>query len=962
MDNSYIQRVASSALSSFDTVMGWLSLSGGKVQGREYLPLNPKRSDTKPGSFSINRDTGAWKDFATDDGGGDLVSLAAWSLGGGQYNAAKWLGEKLGIMPNVESSQRARHVQPPGNNQRNIGQCIMPCPKDAPAPPSSHYKHGEPSGRWAYRSQDGDVMFYHCRFDSKVEGQRKQFAPLTLWETGGQAMRWQFKAPPAPRPAYGLEQLKLHPDIPVCIVEGEKAADAASQLMPDCVVMCWQGGSQAVNKTDWKPLAGRNVWLWPDNDDAGNMAMQKLTGLLKSAGQVRWVNLSAFAKVPSFDAAGAVQFADGKALKRGGDAADLVISGWTSQHISSLIDDGALLLSSTPKNKEAEASRADTPDAGIPARKHFVCDENGVFVVDVRNGDYLPRKWVCSQLEVVAKVRTPENNGWGLLVSFDDPDGVDHREILPMELFRGDGLELAGLLLGLGLTIAPKARGQIVEYLQTQSITKRGIITQRIGWHGEVYVMQDTAYGSDAEEWIFQGDGSRSNTFKQKGTLADWQNNVAALCENNSRLLFAVSMAFAAPVLNLIGAESGGFHLRSNSSDGKTTVLRVAASVCGGVDYMQRWRATDNGLESMAVQHCDAPLLLDELAQLEARVAGEVAYMLANGSGKARSGRYGGLRERAFWRVLFLSAGEVGLAQHMGEAGKSPRAGQELRLAEIPADAGAGLGVFEDLHGIPNGSEFAQAMGHAARLNYGTAWVAFLHKVVEHLESVPDTIESRVKLFERELLSDDASGQARRVAARFGLVGAAGELATDWGITGWRKGQALWAASVCFKAWLAGRGGEGNQEEQAMLSQVREFIERHGEGRFADLRRTSADDSHAPKVLNRAGFRRLVEDNPLTPSDKKVMRQYLEECQKGHDNSKTIENTKEMKTEYFILCEVFRKEVCRGYDPRAVSQLLIDKKYARNERGRQDVKVSIPGFGRMRVYHILPSLFDDDLE
>jgi len=412
------------------------------------------------------------------------------------------------------------------------------------------------------------------------------------------------------------------------------------------------------------------------------------------------------------------------------------------------------------------------PDMTVPAKKHFVCDEDGVFVVEVRNGDYLPRKWICSQLEVNARVRTPENRGWGLLVSFDDPDGVNHREILPMELFRGDGVELAGLLLGFGLTIAPKARAQLVEYMQTQKANKRARVTQRIGWQGDVYVMQEGAYGSDSEEWIFQNDGPRSNTFKQKGSLTDWQDAVAALCVNNSRLLFAVSMAFAAPLLHRIGGESGGFHLRSNSSDGKTTVLRVAASVCGGADFMQRWRATDNGLESMAVQHCDAPLLLDELAQLEARVAGEVAYMLANGSGKARSGRYGGLRERAFWRLLFLSAGEVGLAQHMGEAGKSPRAGQELRLAEIPADAGAGLGVFEDLHDIANGSEFAQTIGHAARLNYGMPWVTFLQAIIEHLDDIPDIMETSIKGFEREYLSDEASGQARRVAARFGLVGA----------------------------------------------------------------------------------------------------------------------------------------------------------------------------------------------
>jgi uncharacterized protein (DUF927 family) len=75
-----------------------------------------------------------------------------------------------------------------------------------------------------------------------------------------------------------------------------------------------------------------------------------------------------------------------------------------------------------------------------------------------------------------------------------------------------------------------------------------------------------------------------------RDNLKYWRAEVASLCSGNTRLLFAVSVCFAAPMLYPIGGESGGFHFRSNSSDGKTTALRVAASVCGGADFMQRWR------------------------------------------------------------------------------------------------------------------------------------------------------------------------------------------------------------------------------------------------------------------------------------------------------------------------------------------------------------------------------------
>jgi putative DNA primase/helicase len=171
----------------------------------------------------------------------------------------------------------------------------------------------------------------------------------------------------------------------------------------------------------------------------------------------------------------------------------------------------------------------------------------------------------------------------------------------------------------------------------------------------------------------------------------------------NSRLVFAVACAFAGPLLRPAGMESGGFHIRRDSSSGKTTALRLAASVNGGPSYMQRWRTTDNALEAIAAQHCDSLLILDELAQVEGKVAGECAYMLANEQSKARATRNGAPRARLSWRLLFLSAGELGLADHMAEGMKRTRTGQEVRMADIPADAGRGLGTFEHLHDLRAG-------------------------------------------------------------------------------------------------------------------------------------------------------------------------------------------------------------------------------------------------------------------
>ncbi len=946
MASDHIQRMAAAALSDFDGAMALLGLSGGKNQGREYLPLNPKRSDHKPGSFTINRDSGAWSDFATDDKGGDLVALAAYVWDCRQGEAANRLGAHYGLVrtdPRNRATSDEREAGKgkvsPASRKVNAGpaaaggggDCIMPVPADAPPPPTAHSRHGKPAGRWAYTDAEGRLCFYHDRYEPA--GERKQFAPLSLWRLPNGALQWQFKAPPAPRPLLGLPDLGTKAGA-VVIVEGEKARDAALRLFGEQAVICWQGGAQAVSKADWSPLAGRECWVWPDNDGAGIKAAGDVAGALLKAGaaRVRRFNLAAFAR----QAAGgddAACLGDAEPLGEGDDAADLIARGWTAAHMALVLgDETALSDAGAPLGEQHDAEASAPP----PSPRRFEVDARGVWLHEQERA---PR-WVCSKLDVAAMIRDPKNAGWGLLCEFFDPDKILHRVIVPAALFRGDGAEVAGLLLDAGLRIAPRGKPFLIEYLQTATPGERGRVTNRTGWHdagpdGAVFVLPDGAIGTNAGQWIFDGEGGAS-TFAMRDSLKYWRTEVSGLCSGNTRLLFAVSVAFAAPLLYPTGSESGGFHFRSNSSDGKTTALRVAASVCGGPDYMQRWRATDNGLEALAMQHCDAPLLLDELAQMDPRAAGEVAYMLANGSGKTRAARTGGARERSSWRLLFLSAGEIGLAEHMGEVGKTPRAGQELRLAEIPADAGAGLGVFEDLHGYANGADFAKALDKVARRYYGTAFHAFVSELVVHQDEVPGLIRDAQRKFEAMCLNAGAHGQAYRVAARFALVGAAGELATRWGITDWEGGEAMQAAVACFRAWLARRGGQGNQEETAMLQQVREFIRRKGESAFTDWDRPANDtDKHAPGKPDRAGYRRSCLDA------------------EGHSSQ-----------EYFVFNETWRSVVCSGFDPGAVGRLMVARGYCRrgSEAGREWlVKEALPTEGRARVVHVLPALFGDDV-
>lgn len=912
-----------------------------KLKGSEYLALNPKRSDSTPGSFCINKSTGAWSDFACDAKGGDLVSLIAYLESETQGKAARRLAAFLGIEPKESTppkrasndsrkpgngkpstnSQESNTAPVPSGGDDNDGwKCVMPVPDDAPKPPAAHAKHGKPSKRYPYLAQDGRVNFYHDRYD-KPKGEKKQFSPLTLWQRGNK-YEWRFKVPPGLRPLFGLPGLLQFPDVEVWFTEGEKAAEALQKLLPNHPVLCWQGGSQAVEKSDYTPLAGRDCVIFPDYDLPGKKAAGDLVKRLTAAGarSVRVLDVDRLER-------GA-----GEPLQPGDDAADLVACGWDAARFGAFLQrEDAFLPDANPSAGQSKpADKPDEPQAEAVQRGFMLTDDSVLFLEPGRDG-LLRRRKVCGKLEVLARTRTADNKDWGLVCAFRDPDEVLKRIIIPMKDFSGDGLPVASALLSEGLEIMPKARPLLLEYLQTTEIKKRARTTNRTGWHGSgdglTFVLPDTSIGQSDEEWLFNDSRPDSNPFKQRGTLKQWREHVAALCVGNSRLTLAVSVAFAAPLLHLIEMESGGFHFRGTTSSGKTSALTVAGSVCGSPEYLQRWRSTDNGLESTALSHCDALLTLDELKMIDARIAGESAYMLANGSAKVRANVTGGARNTAKWRLLFLSAGELSLTQHVAEAGKKTPAGAELRMADIPADAGQGLGCFENLHGFDNGHEFAKALNAAVNKFYGTAFPAFIEQVLKHREMLRESLFDARQKFEKATLSSAASGQAQRVAARFALAGAAGELASDWGITGWPPGEAMQAAMTCFKAWLQAFGGEGNKEERAMIEQVRHFLELHGEGRFADIDRSIVDDNHAPKTLNKAGFR-----------------------QKNHEGN----------LEFFAYPEVFKTEICKGFDYKAVARLLIDRGFMKGDGKNLQPKVNLPGEGRKRIFHILPAIWESE--
>lgn len=393
--------IAAAALAALEGLLHeWLP--GGHREGHEYKALNPTRADGRAGSFSINLNTGAWADFATDDKGGDVVSLYAYLEGLTQGEAAKALAERLGIQDRAEkhSIRKPIHLPAPeraeGARRRSDWIPVMPVPADAPEPPKAHLKRGRPEAVWRYRTPGRDgveqLLGLVYRFRSSDGG--KEILPCCYAEhLETKAREWRWLAFPAPRPLYIPRERWAHdpPDNqrPVLVVEGEKCADAAAAVFQDIDVCTWPGGSKAVEKTDWSLLAGRRVIIWPDcdaqTDKEGALLPEAAQPGIKAAERIavllRALEPSAHVKILALPPPGE--------CPSGWDVADAIAEGQTPEELREFVrtrqrEPGSLAESiSTPRSATArEAGNGDWRRALIWSGHGLRdCRENVIYIL-----------------------------------------------------------------------------------------------------------------------------------------------------------------------------------------------------------------------------------------------------------------------------------------------------------------------------------------------------------------------------------------------------------------------------------------------------------------------------------------------------------------------------------------------------------------------------------------------------
>lgn len=193
---------------------------------------------------------GLWHDFATQEGG-DIFDLWRAARGLSSFRETlKDAGEYSGATANTPR-RTPKRKNPKGGEAWGV--------------PTAVYSYFDPTGKLIAEVE---------RFEWEDNGVRKKtFRP---WDVASRSYR-----APETRPLYNLPNIASAPEI--IVVEGEKSADALIGQNIDATTA--MGGAAApLEKTDWSPLKGRKVVIWPDNDAPGRAYAERLKAHLEAEG------------------------------------------------------------------------------------------------------------------------------------------------------------------------------------------------------------------------------------------------------------------------------------------------------------------------------------------------------------------------------------------------------------------------------------------------------------------------------------------------------------------------------------------------------------------------------------------------------------------------------------------------------------------------------------------------------
>lgn len=500
----------------------------------------------------------------------------------------------------------------------------------------------------------------------------------------------------------------------------------------------------------------------------------------------------------------------------------------------------------------------------------FEMDEEGTwYTPSPQKKDDNPKPFkVCDAIVIVARVRNENELGWGRILKFKTPEQKIRVCFIKDTLLFESAPKIAQELVDNGF----HAETEKVAYLKkllNGIESKIHTYAKQSGWtknpqdkevfvlpSGEIVGGNGVIMRPDCMQKLCQPSGSRE----------DWQEHVGKYAVGNNRLILSMCVPLAATLLYDTQTNSGGFHVYGGSQTGKTAQTKAAASVQGRPVQVPEgvfgsWSNTANAMEGVTARANDCGLYLDEMSQAPANDVAKIIYSIGNGSGKGRMRADSSMRDVYKWRTMLLSTGEERAEDKQLEAGKKTNAGVQMRLADIPSDAGKGHGVYDNLHGFASNRAFSRHLVAMADKFYGHALRDFVTQYCEMRNKdkagVIQQLKDQCENWCAANIPSDASHQVISVGGKFALVAVAGEMAIAMQVLPWPAGEASRGVAECLRIWIEDRGDLGMSEDVRIIVDLKAFLLGHQHSHFTDSL-VEPDTRYSQEIY---GIRRSVDDH-----------------------------------------------------------------------------------------------------
>ncbi|WP_312838655.1 DUF927 domain-containing protein [Pantoea piersonii] len=532
---------------------------------------------------------------------------------------------------------------------------------------------------------------------------------------------------------------------------------------------------------------------------------------------------------------------------------------------------------------EGGKTAASDPDVLKP---RIESRQDGVYWVepntDKQTGEIINREsWLCSPLQVIGTGRDDKDQFLILRWQAWGSDSETTQAIPLADIGEREGWRTlkAG---GVNVTTKNGLRAILADWLQRNGSREVWRVAHATGWQCGAYIMPDgEIIGTPDKPVLFNGRSSAAAGYTSRGSAESWRNSVGALAAGNYSMMTGIAAALAAPLIGLAGTDGFGIHFYEQSSAGKTTTANVASSLYGNPDQLRlTWYGTALGLANEAAAHNDALMPLDEVGQGADPVSvSQSAYALFNGVGKLQGAKEGGNRDLKRWRTVAISTGEMDLETFIAMAGRKAKAGQLVRLLNIP------LSKAMRFHQHVNGKQHADALKDAWQNHHGAAgreWIKWLAGNQQQAVEAVREAEARW----RGLIPAEYGEQVHRVGARFAILEAA--LLLGRVITGWDEQTCRDAVQHSYNAWVR-EFGTGNKEHQQIIAQCEAFLNANGYSRFAPF----PYDPQSLPIRDMAGYR----------------------ANGNHDDDPIV---------FYTFPATFEQEIASGFNPKQFARVLVE--------------------------------------